>query len=100
MNDEVFPSLKQVLGCYFHQDWIYEFPDVMSVLAAIRDSISQERCSKACSEIRSILSSDRSDAEVTGLLHGPLGCYVELTSIGLSAKEWLALVARSLEEKR
>ncbi|HKV96050.1 MAG TPA: contact-dependent growth inhibition system immunity protein [Gammaproteobacteria bacterium] len=99
MKDKSFPALSNLLGSYFHQDWVVEFPDDERVLAAIQESEPREQIAEACSEISSIVASNRSDASVSELLHGDLGCYFEPNSRDMTSKEWLEFVGRRLAGK-
>lgn len=92
MTDRELSALAQLLGAYLHQDWPDEFDSDVSALRAIVDSEPRETILAAMREIDDLLSASLPESEVRGLIAGPVGCYFDPTSEGMTYKQWLMRV--------
>lgn len=85
-------SLKQLLGCYFHQDWSDEFNDDASALRAIVENEPKDRIEKAIVEIIFLVGAELTERELRAILVDQVGCFFEPSSLGLNYTRWLERV--------
>ena len=90
---------SQLFGSHLHQDWVEEFDTDMAAVQAMVESEPKEALTAASSEIRGLLSSDLSDAELAGIMTDEVGCYFDPGSKGQTYHEWLGEVLEQLEAK-
>jgi hypothetical protein len=84
--------LKELLGCYFHQDWPDEFSDDASALSAIVENEPMARIEKAIVEIIFLLGAGLTERELRAILVDQVGCFFEPSSLGLNYTQWLERV--------
>ena len=89
MNSDELHALKQLLGCYFHQDWPDESGDDASALQAILQSEPKERVDAGIAELDGLLTAALTEQELRTTLIDQVGCYFEPSSEGLTYKQWL-----------
>jgi len=87
----------QLFGSYLHQDWAEEFDTVAAAVRAMMESEPKGALAAAAIEIRRLLSSDLSDAELAGIMTDEVGCYFDPRSKGKTYREWLAEILQMLE---
>lgn len=90
---------SQLFGSYLHQDWVEEFGNDVAAVLAMAESEPKEALAAASSEIRGLLSSDLSDAELANIMTNEVGCYFDPGSKGKTYHEWLGEVLERLEPK-
>ncbi|QBH01548.1 contact-dependent growth inhibition system immunity protein [Xanthomonas oryzae] len=91
-------ALGQLLGCYFHQDWVDEFGDDLSAIQAIIDSEPHAQVLAAIREIDELLADGLPENELSTVLIQDAGCYFEPRSLGLTREEWLKRVRSRLAQ--
>lgn len=82
-------TLKQALGCYFHQDWTDEFESEDAAFGAMRRDLSSRDRQLAMREIDEVLSSQVSDEMLAVMLVDQFGCYLDPTYRSLTVRQWL-----------
>ncbi|HZF41808.1 MAG TPA: contact-dependent growth inhibition system immunity protein [Sphingomonadaceae bacterium] len=87
----------QLFGSYFHQDWVDEFVTDDAAVQAMLESEPKEALAAARNEIRGLLASDLSDAELKMVMTDEVGCYFEPKSNGQTYREWLSEVLGRIE---
>lgn len=90
-------SLKQLLGCYFHQDWPDEFADDLAVVNAMLTNESADLIAKGVAEIDSLLSAKLSEGELRAIVTEQTGCCFEPMSEGLGYGQWLYRLRSTLK---
>lgn len=90
-------AVKQLLGSYFHQDWVDEFDSEASALQAIVDLEPKDQISAALKEMDEILAGQDSDKKMAETLMDGAGCYFEPASLGLTNRQWLERVRGVLQ---
>lgn len=85
-------ALRQLLGCYLHQDWTNEFIDDEAAFQAIVGSEPKEQLLAGVKEIDSLLEASLSESELGALLVERVGCYFDPGSVGLTYEQWLKRV--------
>lgn len=88
---------SQLFGSYLHQDWVKEFDTDIAAIQAMAESEPSEVLAAASSEMRVLLSSDLSDAELAAILTDEVGCCFDPGSKGRTYREWLREVLERLE---
>ena len=84
-----FPSLFQFLSGYFHQDWVDDSDDPDVIVKNFVDDSSRADLSGVRTDLNRILNIERTDAQLRALL-AELGCSVEYSAFGKTAREWLS----------
>ena len=92
-----FKVLEQILGCYFHQDYLEGSEDEESVLREVIESEPKDQLAEAAAEIAVLLSLQLSEDELGKVLFEQLGCYFYPGARGMSCSQWLKKVQRELE---
>lgn len=89
------PALEQLVGAYFHQDWMLEHHDEWAV---IDDFITAERAlaPQLPDEVASVLVAYSSEPEVQAFLLRLGSCYTTRDPEGY--RGWLTEVARRVRE--
>jgi len=82
-------ALEQILGCYFHQDWVDEFESDEVALRAIIDSEPIEQIRAGVMEIDELLASNLSEDQLKTVLMNKFGCYFDPGAIGATYENWL-----------
>lgn len=98
MEKEKLKSIKQLLGCYFHQDWMAEFDSSKDALRAISVSEPKGMILDCVAEIDNILVTQPSESDLRMLFAEMLGCYVDPGSEQLTYQQWLIRVRRKLAQ--
>jgi phenylalanyl-tRNA synthetase beta subunit len=83
--------LAQLLGAYFHQDWMLDDATTEGVIRRFRSEASPERVRRSAEDIARVLASSVNEAELSALLDR-LGCHYDPASEGRSARVWLERV--------
>jgi hypothetical protein len=91
--------LEQLLGCYFHQDWLEEFDNDISALDAIVNSEPSEYLQACIKEIDALLASALTEEELSIVVIQNIGCYFDPKSRGLGYDEWLRLVRNKFSQQ-
>ena len=81
--------LPQLLGSYFHQDWPDEFADHEEAFSQLLHNESPDCLKTGLVELRKLLATDMSEAELQTVLQDDLGCAFAPASIGLDCRQWL-----------
>ena len=89
LNHTNFDALKQLLGCYFHQDWPEEFDSDVAVAIAMVTNEPAELIAKGASEIDSLLRGGFGEDELRTIVVEQTGCCFEPVSEGLGYMRWL-----------
>jgi hypothetical protein len=92
-----YPQLWQLLGGYFHQDWDLAGPDWRAVVATYRAESDPQDPARAAREIGTLLNATEDDGELERIVYDDFGCDFYLPGAGLTVREWLAAVRRTLE---
>jgi hypothetical protein len=92
-----FKVLEQILGCYFHQDYLEDSKDEESVFREIIDSEPRDRLTVAANQIAALLSLQLSEDELGKVLSEQLGCYFHPKAKGLTCSQWLRQVQREFK---
>lgn len=92
MTYENLEVLGQLLGPYFHQDWTDEFDSHEGAFQAIIASEPKEQLSAGVREIDALLEASLQEGELRSLMTGPIGCYFDPGSEGLTYEQWLKRV--------
>jgi hypothetical protein len=95
---EKFDALSQLLGCYFHQDWGYEFATSGQAVEAMVKEASLDQITKGIDEIDSLLRNN--DDQLENIVLNEMGCYFNPLEEGCSYKEWLRMVRGKLCEAK
>ena len=88
MINDRYPTLLQLFSCYFHQDWAEEFDSPDMAIEAFVGAEPLSSINTAEKELKQIIDSGYSDADVLNLLD-KLGCYYDPTVDYTSALSWL-----------
>jgi hypothetical protein len=97
-DNEQFENAGQFLGCYFHQDFSFEFgePEV-AVKKFIADSDGTLRAAVA-QELRQVIA-ECDDRKLTDFVFLELGCYYSPERHrGVPMREWLNQIIAALEQ--
>ena len=94
MKNSELHELRYFFSAYFHEDWIVEFPDDRSAIFEYCTSASGQKIDQCKNDIDNLLEKYSSDQQLRVSVSA-LGCYVDLTGLGLGMREWLLRV-RSL----
>jgi hypothetical protein len=92
-----FDSLKQLLGCYFHQDSPAEFEDDLAAVRAMLANESDEQIAKGILPIGSVLHAELNEDQLETMLTDQMGCYFEPASAGLNRAQWLYRLRSTLQ---
>ncbi|MHA6893540.1 contact-dependent growth inhibition system immunity protein [Ralstonia pseudosolanacearum] len=98
MKNEKLSVLKQLLGCYFHQDWMDEFNSDEDVLRAISISEPKEAILAGVAEIDDLLVAQISEVDLKIILTETVGCYFDPGSERLTYQQWLMRVRQKLAQ--
>lgn len=96
MTHKKLDALGQLLGCYFHQDWVDEFDSDASALQLIVESEPKEQLAAGVDEIDALLAASLPENELIAILTDQVGCYFNPSSEGITCKQWLARVREKL----
>jgi len=94
---ETWPSLRQFLAGYFHQDWTDDAADPDDVIKEFVNDSDNDVIAGVRTELNKLLNRDLSDAELGELLL-KLGCAVYYPAFGMTAREWLTHVRVRVSE--
>jgi hypothetical protein len=92
MTYDKLDALGQLLGCYFHQDWLDEFESDEVAIQSIVDAEPQEQIRAGIEEIDLLLAASLSESELRVLLTERMGCYFEPVSKGITYDQWLRCI--------
>ncbi len=103
-SQEQYPELNQIMGGYFHQDWI-DFCEERGESAVeetvlnqmLRDSNASER-EAAVRELERLLASTTSDESLRDIIVDDMGAQVKPQLEGMTMREWLEHVADLLRK--
>ena len=90
MKTNVFPTLAQVLGCYFHQDWNDEFLNESEVISTVLKEIPESEIAASILEIDLLLRDRNFQKNLDKVLLEEIGCYFDPRTTGLSYVNWLS----------
>ena len=82
-------NLAQILGSYFHQDWMEEFDSDRTALSAVVNGEPREAIVRALGEIDRLLKSEMPESDLRKALTAQIGCYFEPASEGMTYRQWL-----------
>jgi hypothetical protein len=85
-------KIRQLLGCYFHQDWPDEFDNSDQAIQAIVQGEPRDQLLSAAKAIDQLLDLQRSEADWKTIMTDQLGCYFDPASEGLAYSDWLRKV--------
>ena len=89
----------QLFGSYLHQDWVEEFDTDTAAVQAMVESETGDALAAASHEIRGLLSSDLTDAELAVIMTDDVGCYFDPASKEQTYRAWLSEILTRLEAK-
>jgi hypothetical protein len=95
---ENYNSLKQLLGCYFHQDWPEEFDNSRQAVQAILEGEPHKQILQGIEEIDMLLSEARSESDWREIIINQIGCYFEPESEGVTYSEWLTQLKKTFQK--
>ena len=90
------PQLRQLLGGYFHQDWVIERDDWQEI---VRDYVAESphgAVMESVAELGDLLGAGLSEAEL-GTVLDRLGGSIDPSALGLTRAAWLQAVRARLE---
>ena len=96
MSELGFEDLEQILGGYFHQDWMDEFSSEKEAIEYILKNESRRKIVSAKEAIEEVLNKDMSEEEYKDKLFA-LGNEYEYEFDGYSSREWLEFLLVSFE---
>lgn len=82
-------NIEQILGCYFHQDWLDEFGGYDSAIRSIIESEPFDKIRSAIEEVGDLLASDLDEDRLRVILIDQLGCYFDPATDGMTCEFWL-----------
>jgi len=91
-------DLKQLLSCYFSQDWPDEFVSDVSALAAYVRGEPKEYVVSAIAQLELLLAKSLTEEQLGNLLVHTLGCYFNPGYQGLTNRQWLERVRENLQK--
>jgi hypothetical protein len=92
MSTTEFKVLEQLLGGYFHQDWVDEFETEAFVLQTIVQLEPKEKIESGAMEIQRLLAMSLSEVDLKALIVEQIGCYFDPTSEKKTYRHWLGLI--------
>lgn len=98
MSELGFKDLEQILGGYFHQDWMDEFSSEKEAIEYILKNESRRKIVSAKEAIEEVLNKDMSEEEYKDKLFA-LGNEYEYELDGYSSREWLEFLLVSFDIK-
>lgn len=98
MTYEKLIALGQLLGCYFHQDWLDEFDDDEAAFRAIVASEPKEQLLASVKEIDVLLAASLPESELGALVTERAGCYFNPGSVGFTYEQWLRKVRQKFAQ--
>ena len=96
MNPQHYPALTQLLGGYFHQDWVHEFSTSDNAIKAYLEREPPETVRQACKEMDQLIPLVETIGNPDEVL-AELGCYYNVQSNGLIVAKWLEQVRSKLK---
>lgn len=84
--------MSQLLGAYFHQDWMEEYSNGPAVVRAIVNETSPDYLRQAANEIDELLDLRLTEDELAHLFYPELGIYFIAPVDGISYSDWLRSV--------
>lgn len=98
MNETIqrFPALAHLCGAYFHQDWMVDDPDLVSVIRRFRGEHSRRKLRATVGDIESLLVIGLDEQALQSLLES-LGCAYDPGRDGLTYQDWLCQVRDQLK---
>lgn len=93
-----FVSTRQLLGCYFNQDFEIIDGSVEGALAAAIRGHRNDAKFAVISELAAFLAISMPEEQRLAVLYGPFGCEYYVEADGYTATTWLAYVKRRFEE--
>jgi hypothetical protein len=91
-------NIKDLLACYFHQDWSDEYEDDTLAIAAIISHEPRSQIIAAISELDLILSKHLSERELETLTIAELGCYFNPSVKKQTYHEWLTNISQEFRK--
>jgi CdiI immunity protein len=91
-------NIKDLLACYFHQDWSDEYETDTLAITAIISLEPQSQIIAAISELDLILSKNLSEKELKTLTIDKLGCYFNPSVKKQTYQEWLTEVKQTFQK--
>ena len=98
MTTNQFPQLRQLFGCYLHQDWPLEYDTAEDAIRAFRADMSSAPLDAECeelSEVIELLNRQAIDDPTRFLIE--LGCDYNTAADGLTVVAWLVRVRSILK---
>jgi hypothetical protein len=92
MNSTKLKALGQLLGCYFHQDWLEEFDSDQAALESIVKIEPQPQIAAGLEDVNYLLSASLSENDLREILTSEVGCYFDPGSEGMTYTDWLRRV--------
>jgi hypothetical protein len=89
MIDNDLESLGQLLGAYFHQDWLDEFENEHAAIDAIVQGEPAEQVAEAVQEIDKLLAGALPESELRKVMVDCVGCYFDPSSNREGYADWL-----------
>ena len=91
-------DLYQFFGGYFHQDWVCEHPDYISVVNNFIKDASSEDIKDVIRDFKILLEMQLSEEELRHIAFYELGCYFDPEPSGITYRQWFTELKTILEE--
>ncbi len=91
-----YPTLFQLFGGYFHQDWTLDYSDPTTAIAGFKTEAEPQVCQAAIAELSDLLTLHLGEDDIERVLYPGLECnYLPMVD-GIAMSEWLATVRDQL----
>lgn len=90
--------LKHFFSAYFHEDWDIEAENPKDIVAMYAADVTEDQRCAVGKAILRYIDHVEDDTELKEKLFSELGCYYTLGADGLTARDWLKIVAAQLLE--
>jgi hypothetical protein len=96
VSEAPYPSLRQLMGAYFHQDWDLSGPGWRDVIAEYVADEGPEAARLAADEIAILLRDTPDDGELRRIVLDALDCCYLPEPGGLTMRAWLTEMLHAL----
>ena len=96
---EIWNTIQNFFGAYFHEDWKEDDPSVDAVVQRYLRSHNTKEIRDLIEDIEQYMKDHPDDDELLRLLFDDLGCYYVPTADGLTARQWMTHVVDLLRRE-
>jgi hypothetical protein len=100
MKHELYPELEQLFTCYLHEDIHYDYPTQDAALRGGIVGLPPDSLLAACEEMERLRGDSRDTKTLTQVVRKELGAHYLWEVDGYTLDEWLAHVARMLNQRK